>query len=279
MSHTLRNKMEFKEFVNIFYIGGYLKPKTDALSRFLKGSVASPDKLSFSEDALKSYIRGDPIHTLASALIDAGLSTERISAYIKSLYETKHKGTPTYKERYGNQTYKEALYAQIKDKFDGITPENLSAVLATEFFAIIQTTKAESDIKALRRQTTDIDRIKTFIRKIDQIVYEMIMIGRSIAESRVTNQNNHVSISNLYQSLRQKLAQLSELSSALNACNEPDLEEAITQIFVAIQGIGVNDFILTTTEYMLTSNRNQHLHALQDLLHDLQKEADRITKS
>ena len=143
MSQTLRKQMEYKEFVNAFYIGGYLKPKTDALNKFLKGGVASPDKLSFSENALKSYMRGDPIHTLASALIDAGLSTERISAYIKSLYETKYKGTPTYKKRYGNKTYKEALFDQVKGEFDGITLKNMSEVLAKEFFSLIKAANEE----------------------------------------------------------------------------------------------------------------------------------------
>ncbi len=279
MSHTLRNKMEFKEFVNAFYIGGYLKPKTDALEKFLKGGVAYPDKLSFSENALKSYMRGDPIHTLASALIDAGLSTERISAYIKSLYETKHKGTPTYKERFGNQTYKEALFDQAKDKFDGITPENMSEVLAKEFFALIQTAKTEVDIKALRSQTTDIDRIVRFIRKIDQTVSEMITIGRNIAESHETTRNDHVNISNLNKSLRQKLSQLSELSSALHACNEPDLEEAINQIFIAIQGIDENDFILTKYEYMILSNRNLSLHHFLDAVDQLINETEKLSNS
>lgn len=279
MPHTLRNQMEPQEFFNTFYVGGYLKPKEDAVEKFLKGGVACPDKLDFSEPSIKSFIRGESKYRLASTLIDAGLSTERISAYVKSLYETKHKGTPTYKERFGNQTYKEALFDQVKDKFEGITLENMSDILAKEFFDLIQTAKAESDIKALRRQTTDISRIVTFIQKIDQTVSELITIGRSIAESRVTTRNDHVGISNLNQSLRQKLSQLSELSSALHTCNEPDLEEAINRVFVAIQDIEAKDFILTKSEYMLISNRNLSLHHFLDALNQLKNEVENLSNS
>ena len=279
MSQTLRKQMEYKEFVNAFYIGGYLKPKTDALNKFLKGGVASPDKLSFSENALKSYMRGDPIHTLASALIDAGLSTERISAYIKSLYETKHKGTPTYKKRYGNKTYKEALFDQVKGEFDGITLENMSEVLAKEFFSLIKAANEEYQIKALRRQPSDIGRIVTFIQKIDQTVSEMITIGRNIAESHETTWNNHVSIVNLKQSLLQKLSQLSELSSALYACNDSDLGEAINRVFIAIQSIDEKDFILTEYEYMILSNRNLSLHHFLDVLNQLRNEVKKMSNS
>lgn len=137
--------MEFKELINVFYVKGYFKTKLDAVKKLLKGSVAEPDKVSISDNALNSYMRGDSIYSLAITLIEAGFSVDKMSAYINGLYGKKHKGTPTYKERFGNQTYKDALYNQVKGKFVGITTDNMSEILATAFFTIIQDAANEKE--------------------------------------------------------------------------------------------------------------------------------------
>lgn len=137
--------MEFTEFANIIYIRGYFKTKPEAMEKLFKGSVAEPGKVSVSKAAINGYLRGETISSLAITLINAGLSIDKMSSYIKSLYEKKHRGTPTYKERFGNQTYKDALYNQVKGKFVGITTDNMSEILATAFFTIIQDAANEKE--------------------------------------------------------------------------------------------------------------------------------------
>lgn len=66
------------------------------------------------------------------------MSTERISQHIKTLYSKRHNGTKKNKEKYQNKTYQDALFDQIKDKFEGIMLENMSDILANALFTIIQ---------------------------------------------------------------------------------------------------------------------------------------------
>lgn len=150
--------MEFTEFANIIYIRGYFKTKPEAMEKLFKGSVAEPGKVSVSKAAINGYLRGETISSLAITLINAGLSIDKMSSYIKSLYEKKHRGTPTYKERFGNQTYKDALYNQVKGKFVGITTDNMSEILATAFFTIIQdaANEKESEKASKPREASEI---------------------------------------------------------------------------------------------------------------------------
>lgn len=282
--------MDFPEFFNLFYIKGYFKsgrannnqyysPKPYAVLQLLKGSVAYPDQVSFSKNALDGFFIGKSIPSLVNVLINAEFSTEKMAKHIESLYPNNHHRTTTYNDRHGKRTYRDALFGKVKDNLKDITLENMSEILAKEFFNLIHAAKEESDIEVIAEQKSNIDRIKKLSKNIGKVKSEMITIGRSIAESGDTDKYNGVDVSNLKQRLHQKLSQLSELSSSLYDCNIPDLEEVINDIFIAIQSIDENDFILTKAEFMIISNRNLSLHHFLDVLDQLKNEVENLSNS
>lgn len=107
--------MDFKTFVHLVYIKGYFLSQYDFVKKLLETSVDDKTKISISESALKGYIGGDPIHMLADALVDAGISQDKILSHFISLHEKRHKDTPTFYARYHGQTYQEALYEKVKN--------------------------------------------------------------------------------------------------------------------------------------------------------------------
>lgn len=139
--------MEFKEFVNLVYIKGYFKTKPEFVIKMLKSSVQNPNLVAVTDSALKGYIYGDPIHSLARTMIEAGLSAEKISAFIEGLYNTEHKRTPTYKECYHGQTYREALFDKVNEKYPEVTMDEMAKFLAKKFIEIVQKAAAERDMR------------------------------------------------------------------------------------------------------------------------------------
>ncbi len=131
--------MTIGNFIELFYIKAYLKNQDRAFMNLIKGSVQYSDVLSYAEPSYHGFVHGNNIASFAAQVLDAGLSVETISKYInKTLYPTRHNGSPKAKAQYQNKTYKDALYDQVKDKFDEITPENMSDILAQTLFSIIQ---------------------------------------------------------------------------------------------------------------------------------------------
>ncbi len=130
--------MTIGNFVDLFYIKEYLHNKNLAFMELIKNSVQNLNLLIYSKHTYRGIIYGDNIHEFAKSVMSAGLSTERISQHIKTLYSKRHNGTKKNKEKYQNKTYQDALFDQIKDKFEGITLENMSDILANALFTIIQ---------------------------------------------------------------------------------------------------------------------------------------------
>lgn len=130
--------MTIREFVDLFYIKSYLKNQDQAFKNLVKGSVESYDLLTYDDDSYHGILAGNNPHMFAKQVIDAGLTVEKISHHIETLYPIKHNGSVKAKEQYQNKTYQEALFDQIKDKFDGITLENMSDILANALFTIMQ---------------------------------------------------------------------------------------------------------------------------------------------
>lgn len=130
--------MTIREFVDLFYIKSYLKNQDRAFKNLVKGSVESYDLLTYDDDSYHGILAGNNPHMFAKQVIDAGLTVEKISHHIETLYPIKHNGSVKTKEQYQNKTYQEALFDQVKDKFDGITLENMSDILANALFTIMQ---------------------------------------------------------------------------------------------------------------------------------------------
>ena len=133
----------FVYFINLLYIKVYFdkglvgsedyEPKPFFALNLLKGSVNDPNCISFTKSALNGYIGGDPIAPVVNALRDAKFSPELLDIHITGLYETKHKNTQTYQDRFNGKNYKQALYERVKDKYPEITPDNMSSILAKHF--------------------------------------------------------------------------------------------------------------------------------------------------
>ena len=112
--------------------------KYDYVKEFLEKSVEDKSKLLVSEPALRGYINGDPIQSLANDLFGAGINQNKITEYLQSLYDIRHKDTLTFNNRYHGQTYKEALYEKAQKDFTDITMDNLAENLSKAFFDLIQ---------------------------------------------------------------------------------------------------------------------------------------------
>ena len=276
--------MDFSNFVKLFYVKGYFETKPKAVLALLKGSVEYPKKIEgINTNTLNGFINGNPITSLAKMLIEAELSVDKMNEYIKKLYPKKPRTTKSYKD-YQGKTYKDALYDHVKDKIDGITPDTMSNELAMAFFELIQEAIAESVVKPVRMAS--IEYIVKLRKDISKILSKMITIGRYIADPSdadaaavADDGSKKVSIQNLCERLSVKLSQLYEKASSLHDCNAPYLETAINKVFISIQGISKNDFILTKKEFMLESSRSYRLHHLLEALTQLQNEAEKQSES
>lgn len=156
--------MTFQEIITLLYVNSaYFKTQSKFLSDLLKGSVDDSNKVSLSDSALKGFFQGNNITNLAHQLFTAGFSIDNLSNYIESLYEKPHKDTPTYKEKFKGKTYKEALYERAKKKFSAITQDNMSTVLAEQFYKILEdacntytATDSKNDVEQLKPKDSTI---------------------------------------------------------------------------------------------------------------------------
>ena len=277
--------MDFETYVHLIYIKGFFRSQYTFVLELLKSSVETPAKISISESALKGYIGGDPIHTLADTLVDAGISQDRIATHLQSLYELSHKDTPTFIARYHGQTYQEALYEQIqKDKHSQkalpeITMDNMAEILAQAFFNLIQATANPVRVDKRRKQpqndivldgTAGTGTISQIIDEIDACLTEMIVIGRADAESQEKYIGFRASQNPV---LHRMLAHLREKASELLACGPHQSVDTVNQLFVAIQEITEADFILTEPDFVILSSRNIRLHQLLALVEKLKTES------
>ena len=123
----------FHRFIDLIYINGYFEAgscngeeyaaKPFFVLNLLKGSVHNPDEIYFTRSAINGYIDGNSIDSVIKKLIEAGYNNECLEAYIAGLYQTKHKDTPTYRNRFKGKIYKEALYEKVKKEFQEVKPE------------------------------------------------------------------------------------------------------------------------------------------------------------
>lgn len=147
----------FKNLINILYIEGfflgayinrdYYKAKPLFLLNLLKGSVCKPELIRVSQSSLNGYISGNSINSIAEDLIKAGFDKDLLSGYIKGLYQTNHKDSKTYNDKYGKLNYGEALCQIASNEFEDLTMENMADKLANEIYTIITDAAHNSIIK------------------------------------------------------------------------------------------------------------------------------------
>lgn len=168
--------MDFKTFFRVFHIKAYLGTQIDALEKLLKAIVRKPDDIAYAKSTLSGFIHGDRISQLAMNLIQAGFSSDRMSAYIKSLYPLKPK--PTYAERYHNKPYVEALYDNVKQEFPDMKMDEVAEYLTKEFSNLIRTENEKSDKKAkpwseadyVKKHTITDDKKKAIVNACNLII-------------------------------------------------------------------------------------------------------------
>lgn len=131
--------MTFQVIIKLIYVSsGYSTTQPMFLSDFFKGIVTDSEKISLSESSLKGFFHGNNITNIAHTLIEAGLSVDKISKYIESLYEKQHNDSLTYNKKFNGKTYKDSLFEEAQKIFPDITQDNMSTVLAEQFYKIIE---------------------------------------------------------------------------------------------------------------------------------------------
>ena len=173
--------MEFGAYIDLLYIKGYFKTKPGFVIKMLKSSVQNPNQVSVTDSALKGYIYGDPIHSLARTLLDCGLCAEKISAFIEGLYNTEHRRTPTYQKRYHGQTYKEALYDKIKKNHE-VSMDEMADFLAKQFIEIINTAVKESEVRPESKSTIKCG--SATLEKLRELILQMICLSGRLDQDR-----------------------------------------------------------------------------------------------
>ena len=174
--------MDFKEFMNLVYVKGYFCKKEQFARKLIEGSVQEPGTISGSDALIKSYLRGDSIRSLAQMMMDAGLRAEKISAFIEGLYNTEHKRTPTYKERYHGQTYKEALYDKFKKTHPDVNMDDMTDFLAKQLYELI---KNEYDASTSQAQPQSPFKCGASTQaKLHELILQMIFLSGRLDQDR-----------------------------------------------------------------------------------------------
>lgn len=143
-----------KWYFDLIYIRGFFDKGTVGkeewgakpyfILRLLKGSVNSPDKISFTQSAINGYIIGNATDTLFQELKNADFSVSLLSDHIKGLYPTTHRNTKTYNDYFGEKNYQKALYDKVSKEINGITEENMADKLAETFNSFFTDTLDET---------------------------------------------------------------------------------------------------------------------------------------
>lgn len=137
----------FKELINSIYVEGYFSPGEIGRERYtakplfvlnlLKGSVDRDEQIAFNQSAINGYISGNNIGTVAATLKIAGFSRQKVTEYIESLYDVEHKASEIYNERFGDKTYKEALYEKLAESQVNVTVDSMAEFIARSLDSII----------------------------------------------------------------------------------------------------------------------------------------------
>jgi hypothetical protein len=203
----------FGKFINLIYIEGYFEkgyvdglyfePKPLFVLNLLTGSVAKPDRIRFSKQAINGYIGGDQFDSVVEALNDAEYNKELLANHIEGLYETKHKDTKTYRDRYNGKSYKEALHEKVKVEFSDVTFDNMSNILAERFHDILGMDKDQEHVNIKSKDKTDPAQVtysytisesekkevKNICSLIDESIKKLHKIGVAINGIRSTIHN------------------------------------------------------------------------------------------
>lgn len=178
--------MLFSDIIRILYIdSGFFGKQPLFLKTLLENSVEKPDLITFADPTYKGYFIGNNLTELAPILIEAGLSKDKISNHIKSLYETKFKKVKTQKSHLIGKKYREALFEEASNKLNSINQENIADILAEELYNTIKEINdelsANSNVASSKAVTSDeMVAIRLLIGEISGIFKDLQDIGLSI---------------------------------------------------------------------------------------------------
>ncbi len=288
-------QMLFGQFIKLVYIKGYFekgyvnnkeyKEQPFFVVNLLKGSVKYPDLISVSEASINGYLKGDSIGTLVQALRNAEFDIDICSNYLKSLYKANHKDTKTYRERYKGKTYKEALFEQVVAILKDTSQDNMSMDLALLFKNIIDTSSPKEILQEksqiqdiMRKVSTSTNKANltnesddSLETKMDMLLNTLITTGREIAEFKPTGIGDYVRYSRLMGTLKNDFEQLLTLSKLLPQNTIDHNSSIFNDIRCSVQSLTAENFILSTSQFMIESLRNYHIHRLSELLRKAQE--------
>lgn len=285
--------MTFSEFIKLIYIRGYFEKgylsKTEYKAqpffviKLLKGSVKNPKSISVSEAAINGYLKGDSIGVLVQELKKAEFDANLCSEYLKSLYDTNHKDTPTFRKRFNGKNYREALFEKVIIVIKDTSLDNMSMDLALLFNDIIDASFPEQifhsnsrtqnviEKGSLSTNTVKIDNENndSLEAKMDILLTALITTGRELAEFKPTGVGDAVRQSKLIETLNNDFKLLLALSKQLPKNKNGDNSSIYSEIQVSVQSLTAENFILSTSEFMIESLKNYHIHRLIELLSQL----------
>lgn len=279
-------KTPFGKLIQLIYVRGYFekgyvnnteyKAQPFFVLNLLRGSVKYPALISLSEAAINGYIKGDSIDVLVQMLKNAEFDTDSCSEYLKSLYATNHKDTKTFRQRYNGKTYKEALFEKVAATLKDTSQDSMSMDLALLFKNIIDTISPQGKSQTqdtLKKRTVSTDKTDSTIEgddsletKIEKQFNKLIKTGREIAEFKPTGVGDDIRHKRLMGTLNDDFEQLQTLSDLLPHNLIDDNSSIPNDIRCSIQSLTAENFILSTSQFMIESLRNYHIHRISELL-------------
>ena len=254
--------MKFFEFAQILYslIGGEKYLFTiDLLKAGLNVDGVDYIKSLRSDAAGKSRIRKllsgkNDITEIAPNIINSFHQNLFIDYIIETIDESKY---PELCKKFENETFKMVI------KTDDV-PQRLAEIYEE---ILNKAANGKSASNALSFYKNDFKLLSI----IDSILINLIGIGRKIAEFKNTGVAENVRYAKLKDLLHSNFEQLITLSNSLSKSNEAEDSPIVEDIVDSVMSLEENNFILTTSEYMIESINNYHIHRLSSLLSQLKQ--------
>lgn len=254
--------MKFFEFAQILYslIGGEKYLFTiDLLKAGLDADGMYYIKSLRSDEAGKSRIRKllsgkNDITEIAPNIINCFHQNLFVDYIIESIDESNY---PELCKRFEDAPFN--LTIEIDD-----VPQRLAEIYEE---ILTDAAKGKSASNALSFYKNDFK----LLSKLDSTLINLIEIGRKIAEFKNTGVADNVRYAKLKDLLHSNFEQLITLSNSLSKFNEAEDSPIVEDIVDSVMSLEENNFILTTSEYMIESINNYHIHRLSSLLSQLKQ--------
>lgn len=275
--------MDFGEFVNAFGTGyrkmidrGTNKSLTKPyFCRDLLCSITKDENLvlyidgiqdkahEYGESAFQAFYRNvdrRSLHPIAEGIINGNnIDKNKFKHFLEDYVENYDK------ERLVTDFEKYLPSTSFSTLFDDITNEFVK-ILREEAAIPDKRRKEPVSPNNANRSNESEDSLEV---KMGILLEKLIANGHEIAEFKPTGVGDDIRYSRLKDALTNDFEKLLALSKILPQNTSNDTSPVINDIRCSIQSLKAENFILSTTEFMITSRKNYHIHRLIDLLSQL----------